>query len=135
MLRQRADSGVGFPAPATPSEVSVDAGADAVLRASEERLRVAEERFRALVEQLPLVVYVDAIDDESSNIYSSPQVESMLGYPLAEWKRDRELFVRILHPEDRETVLDAHRCAHEGDGLSLEYRLIARDGRVVWVHD
>jgi diguanylate cyclase (GGDEF)-like protein/PAS domain S-box-containing protein len=115
--------------------VSVDARADAVLRASEERLRVVEERFRTLVEQLPLVVYVDAIDDESSNIYSSPQVEAMLGYALAEWKRDRELFVRILHPEDRETVLEAHRRAHEGEGLSLEYRLIARDGRVVWVHD
>jgi len=135
VLRQRADSGVGFPAPALAPEVVGDARADAVLRASEERLRVAEERFRALVEQLPLVVYVDAIDDESSNIYSSPQVEAMLGYPLDEWKRDRDLFVRILHPEDRETVLDAHRRAHEGDGLSLEYRLIARDGRVVWVHD
>jgi diguanylate cyclase (GGDEF)-like protein/PAS domain S-box-containing protein len=102
---------------------------------NEDRVRAAEERFRALVEQLPLVVYVDAIDDESSNIYSSPQVEALLGYSLAEWKQDRELFVRILHPEDRQRVLDAHRSAHEGDGLSLEYRLIARDGRVVWVHD
>ncbi|HET7515726.1 MAG TPA: EAL domain-containing protein [Gaiella sp.] len=115
--------------------VSADTRADAVLRASEERLRVVEERFRTLVEQLPLVVYVDAIDDESSNMYSSPQVEAMLGYALAEWRRDRQLFVRILHPEDRETVLEAHRRAHEGEGLSLEYRLIARDGRVVWVHD
>jgi diguanylate cyclase (GGDEF)-like protein/PAS domain S-box-containing protein len=102
---------------------------------NEDRVRAAEERFRALVEQLPLVVYVDAIDDESSNIYSSPQVEALLGYSLAEWKQDRDLFVRILHPEDRQRVLDAHRRAHEGDGLSLEYRLIGSDGRVVWVHD
>ncbi len=49
-------------------------------RRSEERLRAAEEQFRTLVEQLPLVVYIDAIDDASSNIYSSPQVEAMLGY-------------------------------------------------------
>ena len=132
----RADSGVGSPAAlASTSEGGAEARAEAVIRASEERLRAAEERFRTLVEQLPLVVYVDAIDNESSNIYSSPQVEAMLGYPLAEWKRDRALFVRILHPEDRETVLDAHRRAHDGHGLSLEYRLIARDGRVVWVHD
>jgi len=131
----RADSGIGFPAALASRSEGADAHADAVLRASEERLRAAEERFRTLVEQLPLVVYVDAIDDASSNIYSSPQVEGMLGYSLAEWKRDRALFVRILHPEDRETVLEAHRRAHEGFGLSLEYRLIARDGRVVWVHD
>jgi len=123
---------------ASPARTDADLGAadpTEVLRASEERLRVVEERFRTLVEQLPLVVYVDAIDDESSNIYSSPQVEALLGYTLAEWKQDRELFVRILHPEDRERVLDAHRSAHDGEGLSLEYRLIARDGRVVWVHD
>ena len=104
-------------------------------RRSEERVRAAEERFRTLVEQLPLVVYVDAIDDESSNIYSSPQVEALLGYSLAEWRHDRTLFVRILHPEDRERVLEAHRSAHTGEGLSLEYRLIARDGSLVWVHD
>jgi diguanylate cyclase (GGDEF)-like protein/PAS domain S-box-containing protein len=109
--------------------------AEDVLRASEERLRAAETRFRTLVEQLPLVVYVDAIDEESSNIYSSPQVEALLGYSPTEWRHDRELFVRILHPEDRDRVLDAHRRAHDGEGLSLEYRLIARDGRVVWVQD
>jgi len=131
----RTDPDVRPPARAGADGDLTTAEATEVLRASEERLRVAEERFRALVEQLPLVVYVDAIDDESSNIYSSPQVEAMLGYSLAEWKQDRELFVRILHPEDRQRVLDAHRRAHDGDGLSLEYRLIARDGRVVWVHD
>ena len=104
-------------------------------RRSEERLRAAEEQFRTLVEQLPLVVYIDAIDDASSNIYSSPQVEAMLGYSPTEWTQDRELFVRMLHPDDRKRVLDAHRRAHHGDGLSLEYRVIARDGRVVWIHD
>jgi len=113
----------------------IDPPASAALEASEARVRVAEERFRMLVEQLPLVVYVDAIDDESSNIYSSPQVEAMLGYSPDEWKRDRGLFMRILHPEDRARVVDAHRRAHAGGELSLEYRLIARDGRVVWVHD
>ena len=92
MAAHTADTGVGFPAtlPGASGGAAVT-HADAVLRASEERVRAAEERFRALVEQLPLVVYVDAIDDESSNIYSSPQVEAMLGYPLDEWKRDREL--------------------------------------------
>ena len=136
MAAHTADTRIGFPAtPARSSGGVTEAHADAVLRASEERVRAAEERFRTLVEQLPLVVYVDAIDDESSNIYSSPQVEAMLGYSLAEWKLDRALFLRILHPEDRDLVLEAHRRAHEGHGLSLEYRLIAHDGRVVWVHD
>jgi diguanylate cyclase (GGDEF)-like protein/PAS domain S-box-containing protein len=101
----------------------------------EERLRAAELRYRTLVEQLPLVVYVDAIDAVSSNLYTSPQVEPLLGYSTEEWQNDPDLFVRLLHPADRERVLAAHHAAHDGRPLSIEYRLIARDGRVVWVHD
>ena len=98
-------------------------------------MRAAELRYRTLVEQLPLVVYVDAIDAVSSNLYTSPQVEPLLGYSPEAWQKDPDLFVRLLHPEDRESVLAAHERAHDGNPLSIEYRLVARDGRVVWVHD
>jgi diguanylate cyclase (GGDEF)-like protein/PAS domain S-box-containing protein len=93
-------------------------------------------RYRTLVEQLPLVVYVDALDASSSNIFTSGQVEPMLGYTTAEWLADPDLFVRLLHPEDRDRVLAAHSHTHKSlDPLSVEYRLIARDGRIVWIRD
>jgi diguanylate cyclase (GGDEF)-like protein/PAS domain S-box-containing protein len=93
-------------------------------------------RYRTLVEQLPLVVYVDALDASSSNIFTSGQVEPMLGYTTAEWLADPDLFVRLLHPEDRDRVLAAHAHTHQSlDPLSVEYRLIARDGRIVWIRD
>ncbi len=99
-------------------------------------LRQAEMRFRTLVEQLPLAVYIDRVDDESSNIYTSPQIESMLGYTTEEWIADASLFVAVLHPDDREPVLAAHAATHAtGEPLHLDYRLVARDGRIVWVHD
>ena len=95
-----------------------------------------ERRYRTLVEQLPLVVYVDALDAASSNIFTSAQVEPMLGYTTDEWVSDSELFVRILHPEDRDRVLAAHARTHAThEPLSVEYRLIAKDGRVVWIRD
>jgi diguanylate cyclase (GGDEF)-like protein/PAS domain S-box-containing protein len=93
-------------------------------------------RYRALVEQLPLVVYVDALDAVSSNIFTSPQIEPLLGYSLEEWVRDKDLFAQLLHPDDRERVLAAHAHTHQThEPLSLEYRLIARDGRIVWLRD
>jgi diguanylate cyclase (GGDEF)-like protein/PAS domain S-box-containing protein len=93
-------------------------------------------RYRTLIEQLPLVVYVDELDSMSSNIFTSRQVEPMLGYSVEEWATDPELFSRLLHPDDRERVLDAHVHTHEThEPLSLEYRLIARDGRVVYLRD
>ena len=93
-------------------------------------------RYRTLVEHLPLVVYVDALDAASSNIFTSPQVEAMVGYTPDEWLADSDLFVQILHPEDRDRVLAAHARTHSTyQPLSVEYRLIARDGSVVWIRD
>ncbi len=93
-------------------------------------------RFRSLVEQLPLSVYIDRLDDVSSNVYTSPQIEQMLGYAVADWVRNHDLFVEILHPEDRERVLAAHQRTHAtGEPLFMEYRLRTREGRWVWVQD
>ncbi len=99
-------------------------------------LEGAAGRFRALVEQLPLSVYIDRLDDVSSNVYTSPQIEKMLGYSVTEWVENHALFVEILHPEDRERVLAAHQRTHAtGEPLFVEYRLRTRDGRWVWVQD
>lgn len=93
-------------------------------------------RYRTLVEQLPLVVYVDALDAMSSNIFTSAQVEPLLGYAVSEWLTEPNLFARTLHPDDRDRVLAAHALTHETkEPLSVEYRLIAKDGRVKWIRD
>jgi diguanylate cyclase (GGDEF)-like protein/PAS domain S-box-containing protein len=103
---------------------------------AEDALRRAETRYRTLVEQLPLTVYIDRVDEDRSNVYASPQIEALVGYSPKEWMTDASLFTRVVHPEDRERVRDAHTRTHAtGEPLNIEYRLVARDGRVVWVHD
>jgi diguanylate cyclase (GGDEF)-like protein/PAS domain S-box-containing protein len=97
---------------------------------------VGEPRFRSLVEQLPLSVYIDRLDEFSSNIYTSPQIEAMLGYSVEDWAENVDLFVELLHPEDRERVLAAHQRTHATrEPLFIEYRLRTRDGRYLWVQD
>jgi diguanylate cyclase (GGDEF)-like protein/PAS domain S-box-containing protein len=101
-----------------------------------EAARHATIQYRTLVEHLPLVTYIDALDDISSNIFTSPQIEELLGYEPDEWRVHSDLFVRILHRDDRERVLAAHAHTHStGEPLAIDYRLVARDGRVVWVRD
>lgn len=113
-----------------------------VVRDISERKRVerellqAQSRYRTLVETIPMVTYIDRIDEWSSAVYMSPQVEEMLGYPVRDWAQDPKLWVRLLHPEDRERVMALD--AENRRGLQpwhQEYRMIARDGRVVWVRD
>jgi diguanylate cyclase (GGDEF)-like protein/PAS domain S-box-containing protein len=99
-------------------------------------VREVERRYQTLVQQLPLVIYVDALDEASSNIFTSAQIEPMLGYAVAEWQSDPDLFVRTLHPEDRERVLAAHARTHRThEPLSIEYRLLSRSGETIWVRD
>jgi diguanylate cyclase (GGDEF)-like protein/PAS domain S-box-containing protein len=100
------------------------------------RLQVAEAKYRLLVEQIPVVTYIDAVDPESSTIYMSPQVEELLGYPAEDWLIDPKMWDKVLHPEDRERVLAEHMRTNEtGEPFRDEYRLIAKDGRVVWIRD
>jgi diguanylate cyclase (GGDEF)-like protein/PAS domain S-box-containing protein len=116
----------------------VECGVDREVAAAalENEAREIERRYRTLVEQLPLVVYVDALDKTSSNIFTSHQIEPLLGYAVEEWRDDPDLFVRTLHPDDRDRVLAAHARTHRThEPLSLEYRLISRDGGVVWIRD
>ena len=103
---------------------------------AEDQLRDAEARYRSLVERIPLVTYVDAIDRASSAIYMSPQVEAMLGYPPEQWHDEPDLWIRMIHDEDRDRVLAEHeRTNSGGEPFMLEYRLTHRDGHPVWVRD
>lgn len=109
---------------------------DAARRRAEDRLRTLEERLRVLVERSPAITHVSRPDRTSSTIYISPQVERILGYAPAEWEADDELWVKLLHPEDSETVLAANeRLITRGEPMALDYRMVARDGRVVWIHE
>ncbi len=103
---------------------------------AEARLREAEARFRTLIEQLPLCTYIRPLDLRRPNLYMSPQVEAMLGYPPEEWESNPDLASQIVHPEDNERILaDAARLRRTGEPLFAEYRYIRPDGRIVWVQD
>ncbi len=99
-------------------------------------LRDAETRYQALVEQLPLVTYVSAIDKPGFSAYVSPQIEGLLGYTPEEWLATPDLFWRVVHSDDVERVRTEHREGYAvGRAFSSQYRLVARDGRLVWVED
>ena len=106
------------------------------LRRKDEELHQQEERFQVLVEQSPVIVYMDGLDATASTLYMSPQIEPLTGYPAEEWRSDPGLWPRLLHPEDRERALAANaRHIETGEPFTMEYRLTARDGRVIWIHD
>lgn len=106
-------------------------------KASEADRREAETRFQTLVEQTPAVTYVDKLEGRSVTDYVSPQVEAMFGYSAEEWLKDPDMWENLLHPEDRDRVIrDDDRIDWDADEQFVqEYRMVARDGHEVWVHD
>jgi len=99
-------------------------------------LEESEARRRALIENLPAVVYEMAHDDDRRTLYISAGIVDLLDYTHREWLDQPDIWSELLHPDDREVELAAHDLHSEtGEPWSREYRLIAADGRVVWVRD
>jgi two-component system cell cycle sensor histidine kinase/response regulator CckA len=98
--------------------------------------RRVEEQYQRLIEQLPLVTYVNTLEPAVKSTYVSPQIAELYGYPAAQWLEDPELWGRTVHPDDLELVRGGERAARErGEPFELEYRMIRADGTVRWVLD
>src|SRR5271170_4280640 len=99
-------------------------------------LKSAESRYRTLVERLPAVTYVAELGPLGRWHYVSPQIESMLGFSSADWLSDSANWFNRIHAEDRESTLAAEaRFQKNRDLYQAEYRMFARDGRVLWFRD
>jgi diguanylate cyclase (GGDEF)-like protein/PAS domain S-box-containing protein len=98
----------------------------------------AGDDYRRLVERLPAIVYSCEIGERGEWRYVSPQIEQILGYSPEEWMRDAGLWAERLHPDDRERVLEQEvrkGAAADAGGPPIDYRMITREGDVVWILD
>jgi PAS domain S-box-containing protein len=98
-------------------------------------LPAPEARYQALFEEVPAVIYSEIRASGGTYYYQSPQMQRMLGYTREEGTTPSH-WRTILHPEDHDWVLaQDERCDRTGEPWFAEYRVIAKDGRVVWVRD
>ena len=134
--------GTTFPLETTTTHVALGGAQIRILavrgltdaRRTEEQRRKAEARYRTLVEQIPAVTFMAALNEDATELYVSPQIEALLGFTQEEWLGNPFLWFNQLHPDDRE------RCNREfalgvrtGGPFRAEFRALTRDGNVVWV--
>jgi PAS domain S-box-containing protein len=104
------------------------------LKQIELALRRSDERFRALAESSRAVPWESDVKTYRIT-YVGPQIETVVGFSAKDWV-EKDLWPERLHPEDRDKVLrEAAAYARAGVDHNLEYRLIAADGRIVWIRD
>jgi PAS domain S-box-containing protein len=94
-----------------------------------------EARYRALVEQIPAVVFMAYLDRGIGEAYVSPQIEKALGFSQEEWLEDPVRWYSHIHPDDKQRWnIEAAGMFLTGSPLRSAYRVVARDGRVIWFH-
>ena len=127
----------------TGDELAALRASATVLGAAVQRQRLnehaleAETRYREFVEKLPAVTYLDVLDEGVVRVgYISPQVEEVFGYPAERFTSDPNFWLSIVHPDDRARVEETGTVAPTPTArFEQEYRMIAADGHVIWVHD
>ena len=96
-------------------------------------------KFKSLAEQISAVVYIEGEGGfwrDRPSLSSGPRsIQELFGYTPEERQARPNLWRELLHPEDRDRVLLAEQQADDEHPVSQDYRMVARDGRLVWVHD
>jgi PAS domain S-box-containing protein len=89
-----------------------------------------------LVAHLPATVFVMTNEFEASVLYISDHIERLTGYSAEEWMSDRHLWISSTHPEDRQLVEESWATSiRDGSPFDCEYRVVRRDGSVIWARE
>lgn len=105
-------------------------------------VRRQRDQLRRLVERVPAVLYIDALNEpgmrEYPTLYVSPQLEALLGITPEDWSSNDDLWQQHMHPDDWPVMsaqYDEFLASREGT-LVQEYRIIRPDtGETVWIRD
>jgi diguanylate cyclase (GGDEF)-like protein/PAS domain S-box-containing protein len=102
-----------------------------------DQISAGGQGYRYLVERLPAIVYAAELGENGRWRYVSPQIEEILGYTPEEWLADAGLWAKLLHPDDRERALEqeTRKTLGNRNPPPVDYRMITRDGRTVWILD
>ncbi len=93
------------------------------------------DTYKILVEQIPAVVFIAFFDRSFGEAYVSPQIEASLGFTQEEWLNDPIRWFHQIHPDDKDRWSeDAAKIFLSGDPLVSVYRVLSREGQVVWFH-
>jgi len=99
--------------------------------------KLSLEQYHVLLEELPgVITYVVELGEENKTIYISPQIRDIMGYSQEEWLTDPELWIKQLHPDDRESIVQEVFAKNDtGESFFLEYRTFTKTGREIWLRN
>ncbi|MGC2529511.1 MAG: PAS domain S-box protein [Candidatus Acidiferrum sp.] len=111
-------------------------GHDISERKEAEKARAdAENKYRTLVEQVAAISYIAELGLQGAWHYVSPQIEAITGYSQDEWMANSQDWMRHIPKEDHGVIVTAEEASLRGERFQAEYRIVRKDGTVIWVND
>ncbi|MEX2275836.1 MAG: PAS domain-containing protein [Actinomycetota bacterium] len=103
---------------------------------AEQQLEHIRARLQAIVDNTPVLIYAEPTDEDSEDLFLSPQVERMLGWTADEWLEADEFWLEHIHPDDLDMVRELDgRGEDTFEDFVCEYRFRHKDGHWVWLRD
>jgi PAS domain S-box-containing protein len=104
-------------------------------RAADQALRDTKVWLQSIIDTIDGIVWEVEIATMQFT-FVSPQAARILGFPARQWLEEKDFWTNHMHPDDcrwaPDYCLAATRKKLDHD---FEYRMVAADGRVVWLHD
>ncbi|HEX9023417.1 MAG TPA: ATP-binding protein, partial [Geobacteraceae bacterium] len=105
-------------------------------REAETALKESEARYRRLLESVTDYIYTVQVDkDKRMASTHGPGCLAVTGYAPEEFAADELLWYRMVHEEDRPAVLEQAGKVTSGDAVSIEHRIVHKDGSIRWVRN
>lgn len=104
----------------------------------QQKIKKSKDQFESLVSHIPDMIYRCEIDKDFTMLYVNNALETITGYKIDEMRFNKILsFASIIHPNDLNMVYKKtdEMIKKNITNMDLEYRIISKDGRVVWIND
>lgn len=110
---------------------------DLIVIALESQMRLeSEEKFRLLANNIPGTAYLSKFDENATKIYLNDKIEILTGYPRADFVEHHLSFLSLIHPDDKERVLNEQKSSLETrTPFHSVYRIKRKSGEYIWVEE
>lgn len=103
---------------------------------NENLLHKSKEQFRLLAENIPGTVYLSKNDNEWTKLYINEEVKNLTGFTKEEFLEKKVSYIDLIHPEDKDRIIKQQKnILQKGQKIHQEYRIIKKDGTIVWVEE
>lgn len=101
----------------------------------EKRIKINEEKYQNIIDNVKEYIYrVEYNDEAVVSSYHSPMREIITGYSQEDYNKNSNLWADMIHPEDKEKVLNYFKNLQKNNNTkTIEHRIRCKDGSIKWV--